>query len=261
MTASVANGFTQVVFDPTATTCSARPYAFHPMYSTSSEHTRVPWAAHSYNVSFSDEIGHFEYCDAVDAEGGNCTAPGGRDRGQAPDGDDAFCFSPASSSRVQVGGCLATENDFDGTSYEKVWPGSTTPGQDARLHPQAVLFSTPTFNGFQHFQRNGFEADLPRIEAADVIDPAFPPCDRNTGANCVNPPPNSQFYPIYTTRNTAFGCQWQFGGANIPGTTNTFGGTSTAEYGPLLRLTYPGPGFTPVTRINNFRQVLAHNPC
>jgi hypothetical protein len=41
------------------------------MYSTSSEHTRVPWAAHSYNVAFSDEIGHFEYCSAVDANG-NC---------------------------------------------------------------------------------------------------------------------------------------------------------------------------------------------
>jgi hypothetical protein len=261
MTASVANGFTQVVFDPTATTCTSRPYAFHPMYSTSSEHTRVPWAAHSYNVSFSDEIGHFEYCDAVDAEGGDCTAPGGQDRGQAPDGDDFACFSPASSTRVQVGGCLGTENDFDGSSYEKVWPGSTTPSQDARLHPQAVEFTSPVFNGFRHYARNGFEADLPRIEAADVIDPSLPACNRTTGANCVNPPPNSQFYPIYTTRNGAFGCEWQFGGANIPGTTNKFGGTSTAEYGPLLTLTYPAAGFTPVTRINNFRQILAHNPC
>src|SRR5262249_30490910 len=60
MTASAANGFRQVVFDPSATTCATRPYSFHPMYATSSEHTRVPWAAHSYNVAFSDEIGHFE---------------------------------------------------------------------------------------------------------------------------------------------------------------------------------------------------------
>src|SRR5947207_3298288 len=62
MTASVANQFGQVVFDPAAGTCTSRPYAFHPMYATSSEHTRVPWALHSYSVSFSDEIGHFEYC-------------------------------------------------------------------------------------------------------------------------------------------------------------------------------------------------------
>ena len=62
MTASVANGFAQVNYDPTAATCTQTPYAFHPMYATSSEHTRVPWAAHSYNVAFADEIGHFEYC-------------------------------------------------------------------------------------------------------------------------------------------------------------------------------------------------------
>jgi hypothetical protein len=50
MTASIANGFGQVKFDPNGTVCQSLPYAFHPMYSTSSEHTRVPWAAHSYIV-------------------------------------------------------------------------------------------------------------------------------------------------------------------------------------------------------------------
>jgi hypothetical protein len=65
MTASVANGFAQVNYDPNAATCTQAPYAFHPMYSTASEHTRVPWAAHSYNIAFSDEIGHFEYCSVV----------------------------------------------------------------------------------------------------------------------------------------------------------------------------------------------------
>ena len=66
MTASIANSFAQVVFDPHATTCTSRPYAYHPMYATSGEHSRVPWAAHSYNVAFSDEIGHFNYCDVQD---------------------------------------------------------------------------------------------------------------------------------------------------------------------------------------------------
>ncbi len=262
MTASPANQFGQVVFDPTAKTCTSRPYAFHPMYGSSSEHTRVPWAAHSYNVSFSDEIGHFEYCDAVAAEGGACTKPGGSDRGNPPDADDVACFSPASSTRIQVGGCLGTDGDFDGVSYHRVWPGSTTPAQDAQLHPRSVLFSSPRFNGLQRYSRIAFEADLPRIEAADVIDPRLPPCNRTTGANCVNPPPGAEFYPLYTTRNGgAFGCQWQFGGTNIPGTKQTFGGTSTAEFGPLLTLTYPGVGFQPVNRINNFRRVLDHNPC
>ena len=33
------------------------------------------WGAHTTNVGFSDEIGHFEYCDAIDADGA-CTEPG-----------------------------------------------------------------------------------------------------------------------------------------------------------------------------------------
>src|SRR5207253_1776492 len=62
MTASATNGFGQVEYRPAGTTCHALPYDFHPMYSTSSEQTRVPWLAHSLNVSFSGEIGHFDYC-------------------------------------------------------------------------------------------------------------------------------------------------------------------------------------------------------
>jgi hypothetical protein len=256
MTASVANGFAQVNYEPTATACTQTPYAFHPMYSTSSEHTRVPWAAHSYNVAFSDEIGHFEYCSSVNPDG-TCAEsvndPGG------PDGDDVQCRGPEESLRIQIGGCFATDNDFDGVSYQPNWPGTATnPGKDQRLHPRSVLFSSPTFNGGRNYSRVAFEADLPRIEAADFGGN----CDRSTGANCVNPPPGSNFYPIYTARNNDdVGCLWQLGGTHIPGTKQTFGGTSTAEYGPLLFLDYPGPGFMPIHRTNDFRQVLPNNPC
>ncbi|OLE27345.1 MAG: hypothetical protein AUG49_05685 [Catenulispora sp. 13_1_20CM_3_70_7] len=257
MTASIANQFGQVIFDPAASTCSSRPYAFHPMYSTSSEHTRVPWAAHSYNTAFSDEIGHFEYCAAVDGKG-NCTQAAGQDA--TLDSDDVGCFPASASLRIKIGGCLGIDSDFDGSAYQKVWPGSTTGPLDRVLHPEPIIFSTPLFNGVRQFERVGFEADLPRIEAADVIDPRFPPCNRLTGANCVNPPPGAQFYPFYSNRNTPFGCQWQEGGDHIPGTIRDFGGNSTAEFGPLLTLTYPFPG-GPQTRINDFRRVLDRNPC
>ncbi len=259
MTASVANQFGQVLFEPDSATCHSQPYAFHPMYGSSSEHTRVPWAAHTYNVSMSDEIGHFEYCDVV-APNGTCAVPGGADRGSAPDSDDVGCFPASASLRVQVSGCLGSDTDFDGPSYQRDWPGSTTPKQDRASHPTAFEFSSPLFNGFHRYARAGFETDLPRIEAADSIDPRFPPCNRTTGANCVNPPPGAQFYPFFTTRGAGPGCRWQLGGANIPGTTNTFGGNSTAAFGPLLTSVYPGVG-GPVTRINNFRRVLDHNPC
>src|SRR5262249_710017 len=62
MTASASNGFAQVKYDPTGTSCDAIPYNFHPMYSTSSPKTRVIWASHAFNVGFDLEIGHFENC-------------------------------------------------------------------------------------------------------------------------------------------------------------------------------------------------------
>jgi hypothetical protein len=144
-------------------------------------------------------------------------------------------------------------------SYQRNWPGTLRNARrDRQLHPRSVLFSSPTFNGGRNYSRVAFEADLPRIEAADFGGNG----DRNTGANCVNPPPGANFYPIYTTRDShSVGCLWQLGGTHIPGTVRTFGGTSTAEYGPLLFLDYPGPGFTPIHRTNDFRRVLSNNPC
>jgi hypothetical protein len=230
------------------------------MYSTASEHTRVPWAAHTYNVAFSDEIGHFEYCSTVAAEGGACTSNGEA----AHDGDDNGCFSAAFSLLVPIGGCIATDNDFDGTSYQKVWPG-TDPnrGQDVKYHPSSVLFTSPLFNATENYSRVAFEADLPRIEAADFGGS----CNRFTGTNCVNPPPGANFYPIYSTGSSTQNpnpnghCVWQLGGTNIKGTTNTFGGNSTAEFGPLLFSNYPNPNPANRNRTNNFRNVLSSNPC
>ena len=257
MTASIANQFGQIKFDPNSTTCQEIPYAFHPMYSTSSEHTRVPWAAHSYNVAFADEIGHFEYCNAVDPNTGNCTEAGVTEPNGQIDGDDAGCFPASSSLKVHIAGCIASDVDFDGPEYQNNWPGtSTNPEYDRTHHAAPITFSSPLFNGSQNYSRVAFEADLPRIEFA-----TNPPCNRSTGANCVNPPVGASFYPFFSTRQAEASCLWQLGGAFIPGTINTFGGSSTAEYGPLLQLAYPGAGFTPFYRYNNFRQVLDYNPC
>jgi hypothetical protein len=257
MTASVANGFAQIVFAPNAKTCTENPYAFHPMYSTSSEHTRVPWAAHSYNIAFSDEIGHFEYCSAVDEEGGNCTASAVSDPGKGKE-DNTYCFSAAVSTRIPIGGCLDEDTDFDGVSYQQTWPGSLTKrNKDRQFNPSPILFSSPQFNGTQTYERVAFEADLPRIEAPD----SGGDCDRKTGENCVNPPPGAAFYPIYSTQKIKGECFWQLGGANLPGTLDTFGGNSTAEFGSLLLSVYPDRGFKPRFLYNNFRRVLSANPC
>ena len=174
MTASSANGFASLNFDPnTNDTCAQTFYDFHPMYATSSEHTRVPWAAHSYNIAFSDEIGHFEYCDAVSAEGGPCTTHGIND--PSTDADDQGCFDAnfeASFGYIGIGGCLGEDDDFDGVPYQLVWPGTLTNArQDRSLHAQPVQFKSPVFRDgkgeTRNYDRVAFETDLPRIEYAD----------------------------------------------------------------------------------------------
>jgi hypothetical protein len=137
MVAGPRNGFAQVVFDQNAATCTEKPYAFHPMYSTSSEDTRVMWAAHSYNVAFSDEIGHFEYCPKVDHFAGSCVSPatasdpGGTDA----DDQDGNCAPANDSTLVQIDGCTGSDGDFDGPAYQATWPGTGTPAVDRARKP------------------------------------------------------------------------------------------------------------------------------
>jgi hypothetical protein len=256
MTASKANGFGHILYTPKSKTCQERPYAFHPEYSTANPRGNT-WSAHTYNVAMSDEIGHFENCLAIDADG-NCTKAGGQD--PVIDSDDVGCVPGTDSLLVKIDGCFAPDEDFDGQSYRLDWPG-TNPNvaQDRALHPSPVLFTSPLSHG-RNYPTIAFEADLPRIEASDSqANPPF--CDRTTGANCVNPPLGAQFYPFYSTTVRYGSCTWQEGGKYIPGTTNDFGGSSTTEYGPLLKTVYPTTGFTTEELFNNFNSGNMRNPC
>ena len=173
---------------------------FHPAYATSSEHTRVPGAAHSYNIAFSDEIGHFEYCSSVAAEFGACTSLTGNDKKPGPNADDLECVDPgflAAFGLIPVGGCFDGDADFDGVTYRtNTWPGSfKDPLQDALFHSEPVMFSSPLLTDSAghraNFSRVAFESDMPRIEFGTT-----PPCqrhlsnpaDKNPGQGCVNPP-------------------------------------------------------------------------
>lgn len=258
MTASAKNGFGGVKFAPTGKTCKDVPYNFHPMYSTSSEKTRVPWAAHSYNIAFSDEIGHFDFCNGSNAitPGGNC--PTGNVEGmktdQEPtDSDDAGCFPASSSTLVQVSGCLGTNSGFDGMSYQNVWPdGNYT------LHPTSIRFTSPLTgpNYTVNYSRSAFETDLPIVENPNV-------CNINSGSGCTLIPLTDDnvpavFYPFYSIINSQNGCVWRLGN-HMPGSVNDFGQNN--QYGSLLNLTYTGLGGSPTTIFDDFRQILSKNPC
>jgi hypothetical protein len=268
MTASPANSFAQIQYDPTGTSCNAIPYAFHPMYSTSSEQTRVIWAAHGYNVGFSDEIGHFQFCNGakvpatpfgLDSSGNPVACPAGNTEGsgvnQEPTegaGEDDFCFPASESLLYRVQGCTETNTGFDGVSYTPVWPDGNT-----RLHSTPIQFTSALTGGSYNrpYERTAFEADLPRIEST---------CNRATGAGCTLLPVTddgdpAQFYPFFTNATVRGACNWQFGNS-IPADTREFG--RNAQYGSLLPLdylTFGGGGATNIL-FNDFRKIIS-NPC
>jgi hypothetical protein len=278
MTASVANGFAHVNFNPDPpapqprNTCTSSPFAFHPMYSTSSEHTRSAWTAHTYNISFSDEIGHFELCNAVDQEGGNCVQAGVDDP-KGLDDDDTGCFTGpflALFGLQPIGACINGDFDFDGASYQARWAGTGDPKTDAQLKPAPIRFTSPQFRRFgggddnlREYNRVAFEADLAGIEFE-----SNPACDVfNGGQGCTNPPTGAAFYPLFSAAKHGGECTWQLGGPDIPGTTNNFGGTSTTEFGPISGIAFAEPA-TPaqpngssVFIFGNYRRILDVNPC
>jgi hypothetical protein len=255
MTASVANGFAHVLYEPDSKTCHSAPYAFHPEYSTANPRGNT-WSAHTYNAAFSDEIGHFEHCNALDANF-NCAVAGSDDPGGL-DSDDVGCVPGKDAWVVHIIGCFngAGDGDFDGPSYQNDWPGTNPdPRTDQRTHPEPVIFTSPTTVGGSDYSTIAFEADLPRIE--DQVSPC-----RFTGVGCTNPPAGAQFYPFYSTRSDQGACAWQEGGDFIPGTIDDFGGSSATEYGTVpLATIYPGPTGTPFTRWNNFNSGDMANPC
>ena len=281
MVASGANGFASVKWDPAGDNCDFATHNlahdFHPAYATSSENTRVPDAAHSYNIAFSDEIGHFEYCATVETEFGACTSLKGRDKKSGPPAlpDDQACVDPgflAAFGLIPIGGCFDSDGDFDGVPYRaNTWPGSSKKtAEDAMFHAEPVIFSSPlltdTAGHKGNFSRVAFETDMPRIEFETTPPCQFHlsnPADKNPGQGCVNPPKGAAFYPFFSTRlDDAGNCLWQEGGPFIPGTVNNFGGSSKAEFGTdPLALFYPATNILPHYNFNDFRHILPTNPC
>ena len=215
MTASIANGFAQVNYDPTRRDVHADAVRVPPDVLTSSEHTRVPWAAHSYNVAFSDEIGHFEYCDRGQPAR-HLRQPGGRRRQQEGRRRRRAASTRSASLRIQVGGCIATDNDFDGVSYQKTWPGSLDrtrggrrpePAVDpvlesdvqrrAELQPRRVRGRPAPHRGCRlrwHLQPDHRSRMLESAAGVELL------------SVLQHPGPTARL-----------GCFWQLGGAHIPG--------------------------------------------
>ena len=236
MKASVANGFRQIVWDPVNFTCNGAPYAFHGMYDTAAAPLRsgqpqawTTWSAHTDNVAYDVETGHFEPPDT--------------------DTDDPPCFTGP-----VIPGCVGADVDFDGYPYHADWPNGSP------NFPTANYITSPRTPAF--FERFGatypttrFEVDLPRIEEAD--NGGGLTCDHHTGANCTNPPKGAAFYPWYhllrPPAQLGTRCAWALSN-NMPGQLSNFGGEK-AGWGPLELTNY---GFD--LRYHNFARTI-QNPC
>ncbi len=235
MVASEKNGFRQIVWDPVNFTCQGRPYAFHPMYDTaaaplaSGQPTAwTTWSAHTDNVAYDVETGHFERPDrATDLN----------------HDEDNPCFDGPF-----IAGCLGSDADFDGYPYHADWPnGSATfPTPNYLSSPR-----TPAGNGTYPVVR--FETDLPRIEEAN--NGGGLTCEHHSGKGCTNPPVGAAFYPWYhLLQNPADGkCAWGLTN-DMPSQISNFGGEQ-AGWGPLELTDY---GFD--KRFHNFARRI-DNPC
>jgi hypothetical protein len=265
MVASAANGFGQIQFAPHGKSCTVLPYDFHPMYSTSTPQTRIMWAAHSTNVTFADELGHFDFCTQISSEGGTCDGLEGIPGDQEPaDGDDNFCFDASPSLSYPVTGCEdSNAPGFDGPSYQLDWPDGSP------HHPSPVAFTSPrTGSSFTvPYSQAGFETDLPRNESPLFFTGSS--CDITTGAGCINPPNSDDgspaaFYPYFSAATTSSSCQWELGNFPAGKNVNDFGQDN--QFGALTGLVYYNPPFgashgNTATAYPDFRNILPNNPC
>jgi hypothetical protein len=257
MTASAANGFAQMVFAPDPSTkCASTPYTFHPMYSTSSIKTRATWTAFPYNIAYSDETGHFQYCSKADPETGKCTGLEGAPGDQEPaDADDTGCTNPDQATRDPIGGCIAANYGFDGPPYQRDWPNGS------RNRPTPIMFTSPLTG--RHFNRNyaktSLAAPLPFNEAGG----GNQPCDINARTGCTKLPITddgtvAKFYPYFYTTHVA-GCTWGEG-TDVPGlTVRDFGKHN--QYGSYDRNVYYSGPTGPTTFSTVFLHNFSHNVC
>ena len=210
MIASAANQFQSLNIND----CSGTNFSFHPEFSTAKFGNFVPWAALQANIGFSSEIGHFEL--GANGDGDN---------------DDAPCF-PTSPTSI-LAGCIGSDLDFDGTSYQADWPDGS------RHTPTSLQFTSPrsAANGSSNY-RNSYP--ILQFET-DVLASETSTCNPD-GSGCTVPPAGAAFYPFYSVQGeedtlapaSTFGgghtddsCVFEFG--NLTRGVNNFG--KDAQYG------------------------------
>ncbi len=262
MTASIANGFGHILYQPTSATCNEAPYAFHPEYSTANPRGNT-WSIHTYNVAMSDEIGHFENCLAINAEN-NCTSSRQPGRGRPRRGRRKQLLCPRHRFDARDDRRMLLRRRGLGWSVLSAGLARDQPQPDSSTdcctrHRYGSPVRPPTAAGST--TRRWHSRPTCRPLRPKTRSSTRRSVTRTPAPTASNPPMGAQFYPFYTTAFSEHGCVWQEGGNFIPGTINHFGGSSTAEYGGLLRVLFAEPGFTTSRPISDFNSGDRFNRC
>ena len=221
--------------------CSGTPFNYQPEYNTARFRNIVPWAALETNISTEYEIGHFEPCTTVtdpasigiDTIWQNCVSPYENDTSPDsgnPEVSDAPCFPKGDTHGAldappnEVAGCLASDVDFDGTSYRTNWPNKLSAGP----FPTPFRQLNPRTNGHS-YPLMMFQTDAAASESTCAPD----------GTGCAVPAPGSpgNFYPYYTQAKVSGQCVWEFGQMRNG---RTFGADSPVRRSVAVLLRQPG---------------------
>jgi len=195
MVASAANQFQSLNIND----CSGTNFSFHPEFSTAKFGNFVPWAALQANVGFASEIGHFE----VGANGDG-------------DFDDQPCFTTSPDSILA--GCIGSDLDFDGTSYQTDWPDGS------RHTPTSLKLASP-HSGATGSSSHRDTYSILQLETDVLASEAT--CNPD-GSGCTVPPGGAAFYPFYSVHGShSSGCVFEFG--NLTDDVNSLG--KDAQYG------------------------------
>ena len=194
--------------------------------------------------------------------GGDCTATA-RPRSTTT---TRAASTARSRSLVKISGCIASDTDFDGTSYQNDLAGDRP--RTGRI-PSLDLVHEPALQRDRELLA-GRVRGRPAADRGARLRRHLRPLHRRRTASTrrrashstrSTRPGRDGLLEAPTAPRTKASCVWQLGGADIKGTTNTFGGNSAAEFGPLLFSFYPNPNPAIRLRTNNFRNVLGSNPC
>ena len=122
MTASIANGFGHILYQPESDVCHMEPYAFHPSTARGTRAaTRGPRTPTTSPTPMRSGISRTA-SSWMPTSTARCPPTMSLVAHQTP--TMPFCVPAEDSLLIKINGCFLDDEDFDGPSYQLDWPGT-----------------------------------------------------------------------------------------------------------------------------------------